>query len=1067
MSKSELSGTRAVVTLQNGVPEIAKDSPLRRLNYFDGKFLRAADLQREQQYLRTLVQVSNQSGAPGVAYGYDLSLGSGDTLQIGCGLAFDASGRVILLCDLASVSISELIDASRQRLILSKSVRSGSSAFGDCVQMTESPTRNGSGAPDLYLLTVGYAEELCGTEDVYGKLCAEACVTSTDRPYWVEGVVVRVVPLVLTTPLIMSKVPLTQTHLRSRVASAYFQDERLWTASLISKAGLETAIWCAGADAAAGRDVPIGVLARAGSITVFLDAWTARRERIDAPAKRYWQWRMAMRPWDVFMAQVLQFQCQLHDLFDNLPAPTSKYNPCQTNYSLVQEAAGAMKDFTRFYKEVSANLEKIQVAPLTNGLAGLERLSEKLDNAPAINLSQNQVLIQGGIVELPSAGYLPVTPSSEVSVNEQVEQLMGDGVDLRFCIVRPDYVAHALEEAQHMERISLLTGLDDPTNKQQVDILVPNGQIAQQQTTKGLAYESKFNLKSVRVETTYLTGTAHIEFPSTGGFQIFLASWGLAVSAEEGQSPVRQFFAIPFTPAQQAGNTATTASPTGDGAALWTALSCGVNPFAATASGDASFQWRFVLVDEWGNHMDYLFNGTFRFDRPVVSGATVTVNGFFDGMASSNDGTTTYGGSGSCPVTAILDTSVEEAPTLSVTVLLSQRTGAKIEFRATWSGMPRTISAQLWINIWGWKYNFICLQNDDVLSPTNPLHSQALQAVDEVGSALKDTQFASRSATQLFPPPPPPTEDLEVLATLDWVLFQRRRTKKCQLDIVAPVVPNRRYQLWLGVVQGDHLPETIDALRNNTKLNPEWVFFTKVDLPEFASGVPTLITAASTIATDWKNQNPGQQLVYAGIASTDAAKQDGATLALGRLKQVDQAVATVSQPTSDAITEVLDNINPDLAVPDVDGIIVLLTMVPTVCHSVFIVDYNADLDAVKQLILDGQIASVFIRGDATPVGNVTFRLKTAEVQDDSLTSVVTAWQQLVGAATGGNAVTVSLQGDAADLVASRVDQAKAILEALGAGSNPSLVAILSPGAWDSKLVSSCPALTFVVSNKII
>ncbi|HET6765709.1 MAG TPA: hypothetical protein VFH27_18645, partial [Longimicrobiaceae bacterium] len=55
--------------------------------------------------------------------------------------------------------------------------------------------------------------------------------------------------------------------------------------------------------------------------------------------------------------------------------------------------------------------------------------------------------------------------------------LMGEGVDLRFCSVRPDYVAHALEEAQHLDRICLLAGVADPAQKQQVDVLVPDGRV--------------------------------------------------------------------------------------------------------------------------------------------------------------------------------------------------------------------------------------------------------------------------------------------------------------------------------------------------------------------------------------------------------------------------------------------------------------------------------------------------------------------------------------------------------------------------------------------------------------
>lgn len=88
-------------------------------------------------------------------------------------------------------------------------------------------------------------------------------------------------------------------------------------------------------------------------------------------------------------------------------------------------------------------------------------------------------MINCGIVEVPSAGYLPVSISSTISVNEQVQRLFGEGVDLRFCVVRPDFVAHALEEAQHMQRICLLSGLDDPAKKPQVDVLVPDGEIEQ------------------------------------------------------------------------------------------------------------------------------------------------------------------------------------------------------------------------------------------------------------------------------------------------------------------------------------------------------------------------------------------------------------------------------------------------------------------------------------------------------------------------------------------------------------------------------------------------------------
>ena len=79
-----------LVTQQNGVTVIPQPTPLTRLNYFDGKFLRASDLSAEQLYLRRLVDLSNQAGAPGVAHGFNLSLAaSGDILNLGPGLAVD------------------------------------------------------------------------------------------------------------------------------------------------------------------------------------------------------------------------------------------------------------------------------------------------------------------------------------------------------------------------------------------------------------------------------------------------------------------------------------------------------------------------------------------------------------------------------------------------------------------------------------------------------------------------------------------------------------------------------------------------------------------------------------------------------------------------------------------------------------------------------------------------------------------------------------------------------------------------------------------------------------------
>lgn len=490
----QLKTTEPVVLLskQTGVSVIPSDTLLTRLNYYDGKFLRAEDLQTEQRYLRNLVQLSNQTGGSGVAHGYDVMLsGGGDTLNVGPGLAIDPAGRVLLLPQVVTLNVQELIERSRQMFASMKASGKGAgSVFDDCEFVSETPPDLTPQSGDFYVITISHAEAYCGQEDVYGQLCKEACASSTDRPYIIEGLVIRAEPLQLETLLAQSKaVMLTQKHLRSQVASAYFNDERNHIKSLILKAGIQSNVWCFGALAAGGSSVPIALLARAGQSTLFLDAWTARRELIDTPAKRYWQWRMSMRPWDVFLAHILQFQCQLSDLFKNTPDPAAE-DPCKDELELLAEAEIAIAQINQYFAQVSNKLASLDFG--ANAAAIKDTLDISQANVAKYGVMQKKfelakesafigkfdhILINGGIIELPSAGYLPVAPGSNVSVNQQVRKLLGDGVDLRFCIVRPDYVPHALEQAQHMERISLVEGLDNPEMKPEVDILVPGGEL--------------------------------------------------------------------------------------------------------------------------------------------------------------------------------------------------------------------------------------------------------------------------------------------------------------------------------------------------------------------------------------------------------------------------------------------------------------------------------------------------------------------------------------------------------------------------------------------------------------
>ena len=497
-------GPLVLVGAPNGQPLISYGTPLTRLNYFDGKFLRAEDLNREQFYLRSLVELSNQAGGTGVVHGFTAELATGGILQLSPGLAIDPAGRVLLLAHEASISIPELIQKSRETSGGSTSSSSSSSApagmgegsFAPCTQVTATPPTVTTTFPtDLYLIALTHAEALCGQEDVYGKLCEDACVTSSDRPFRKEGVVVRAIPLVLCPPT-CSATWLGAKHRRSQVASAYYATERALLGKDMSGARLKLDLWCHGAEGQTGSVVPVAVVSVNGTTVEFLDAWTARRERIEMPPRRFWAWQMMMRPYNVFLAQVLQFQCHLHEvLTDPANEPGGGTDPCADKNAVLQQAVSLIEEMERSYAAAMAEAGGSDVFR-PDFLTEVAQLKAQVGTALIGTTDAppgTRILIDGGIVELPPAGYLPVVPGG-LDVNAQVRALLGDGVDLRFCSVRPDYVAHALEEAQHLERICLLAGIDNPAAAQEVDILVPNGTLQEKEAPQGHFFETNFSV---------------------------------------------------------------------------------------------------------------------------------------------------------------------------------------------------------------------------------------------------------------------------------------------------------------------------------------------------------------------------------------------------------------------------------------------------------------------------------------------------------------------------------------------------------------------------------------------
>src|SRR5574338_125148 len=491
--ENELQDGCVELSAKDGVAFIDQTSPLTRLHYFDGKFLRADAFALEQDYHRARTRLSNIAGGWGVVNGLGISL-AGNRLEVGAGLAITAAGNFVLATADFGAALADLIGVAAPAPV------GGNAEFGDCLEGNPGKFTEGTGL-NIYEITVGPVEGLCGNEAVYGKLCESACVSTSQHPYWREGVVLRLRPIGLTLPA-SSAVALSVTHLRNRVASAYFAAEPWLTPSALSAAGLASDLWCNPASLYGRDEVVIGLLVRDGGINRVLDAWSGRRERMDTQARGYWQGRMAMRPWNVFVAQILQFQCQLAGVFDGTGGVIQPPDECEQLRQLLDKTR---KDIDALHQRYSAGTQKIlkqfgdrvlkkdaqNVADqVTATYAELYAISSQLAKAELGQgaLPAHRLLINAGFVELPPAGYLPVVPGKQ-DLEEQLGRMFGEGVRLHYYAVRHDEIAHLVEEAQHLERISLTRGLDDAKFIEDVQIFVPDGQVVDAQAAAPGAFD--------------------------------------------------------------------------------------------------------------------------------------------------------------------------------------------------------------------------------------------------------------------------------------------------------------------------------------------------------------------------------------------------------------------------------------------------------------------------------------------------------------------------------------------------------------------------------------------------
>ena len=396
---------------------------IERVNAFDGLFLRAEHLDRMQDYARELAAAVGTAGGPGVVEGYGVTVRA-NKLEVAPGLAVDAYGRPLRSRGLLTLDLTNL-------------------APGDT---------------EFHFVEIRHHEWFFGNEAVQGVLCEDPCSGGgTARPYQAEGVLLGLDPAAESG---LASVP--DDRRRSWLASKLFADERTdadaWPE--VGQPHLHRQSWAPpNAPQTRPGGVRLAVLRSDGDDGWSVDVWAARRDRGDPPPTRTWQSRLGMRPWDVYVAQILQFQAHLQDVGGDSSG--------LQRASFVGYLLG----------DLMAIRDQVMKTNRSVTLAGVQRLEDgiragRLGDAVAVEHTFAP-LPSLGFGELPPAGFLPIGGAeSRRAVAAQVTELLGgEGmVDVRACTGSLGDVGAMIHRAQHRDRIRLTEGGRVP-----IDVLAVEG----------------------------------------------------------------------------------------------------------------------------------------------------------------------------------------------------------------------------------------------------------------------------------------------------------------------------------------------------------------------------------------------------------------------------------------------------------------------------------------------------------------------------------------------------------------------------------------------------------------
>lgn len=318
--------------------DVRGNNNLARTNWFNGRYLTAEALSRQDVYFDHRARLAAHAQMPGIAWGLGLEadganatppdsearsggLAPGRTLTLRRGLAFDHVGRPILASTAFRFTIEQLLGTWRKT---PQQVVGGGIDFMPCVCLAPDPAGPTGGSAALpsgpYLLVIHAGESEEGGAKVMGEICAGATAANCRADTWRGGFGLSLVRFPVELPL---REDLQSIWDLRGTLSAYYFDVfehalwKRWDPPFAAEGPFCTDTGPGRHDSAA---IALGMLylGEDGSM-LFLDQWIPRRTICATPAEDWHRTRFGAPPRAAAWARIHQFQCMLAESLAQLP----------------------------------------------------------------------------------------------------------------------------------------------------------------------------------------------------------------------------------------------------------------------------------------------------------------------------------------------------------------------------------------------------------------------------------------------------------------------------------------------------------------------------------------------------------------------------------------------------------------------------------------------------------------------------------------------------------------------------------------------------------------------------